>query len=122
MRIVIQTVLHKAQRYPTAGDWQFSESDRVLTIAVSDTGDWRSNMLVAIHELVEAICCAAAGIDQAEVDAFDMAHPELDEPGAHPDAPYHDQHSLAEGIERILGNALGISWCEHEANIAGLDE
>jgi hypothetical protein len=122
MRIVIQTIPHKAQRYPTAGDWQFREAGRELLISVSETGNHRSNLLVALHELIEALLCDDAMIDQADVDAFDMTHLDLDEPGAHPDAPYHDQHNLAEGIERIMAGALGISWCEHEDNIASLDK
>lgn len=98
MRVVIETIPHAEQRYPTVGDWLWSDDETTLTIRVSDMGDWRSEMLVALHELVEVILCKAGGVEQQAVDAFDIeferkrAARNLDEPGDDPAAPYRDEH------------------------------
>lgn len=111
-RIVIEVVPHERQRYPTVGDWQFVGSE--LHITVSAVSDWRSQALVAVHELVEALLCLAHGVPQELVDEFDMSHPELDEPGADPRAPYRLQHQSADGIERVLADMMPYSWAVHE--------
>ena len=127
MRITIQTVKHEEQRYPTCGDWQLGANNDV-TILVSETGDWRSNMLVGIHELVEAFLCSANGITTAEVDAFDIeferrrTQDSLEEPGDHPDAPYHVEHRIADTVERLVAIHAGADWHEHEQKIAALFE
>jgi hypothetical protein len=76
-----------------------------------------SEYLVAIHEFVEAILCRNSFISTEDVDNWDMDHPELDEPGADVGAPYHDQHMTAEFVERVVCQALGLSWLEHCENV-----
>lgn len=119
-KVIILTIPIHDQRYPTAGDWEFEGN--ALTIRVSDTGDPRSNMLVALHELVEAVLCNWHGITQSVVDAWDIHGPgaELDEPGDHVAAPYHKEHVLAEIVERLVAQSFPISWKEHEENILTL--
>ena len=96
--ITIETIPHEEQRYPTVGDWLFVERD--LCAWVSEIGDWRNEMAVAVHELVEAILCRAAGVPGCVVDAFDKAY-EHGEPGTSrattPHAPYHRQHCFRDG-------------------------
>lgn len=116
-KIQVDVIEHSKQRYRTLGDWFFEYDkglEQKLHVRVSETGDWRSNVLIAMHEIVEALLCDFRGIAQAEVDAFDKAHPELDEPGDHPEAPYGDEHCLAMGIERMLAAAMKYPWAEHE--------
>ena len=92
MKILIETIPHKDQRYATAGDWQFkqgaidqntvvvnnaayaaqADGSQLLHIRVSELGDWRYEALVAVHELVEALLCKYGGITEQEVDKFDM--------------------------------------------------
>jgi len=125
MRITIDTIPHKQQRYPTVGDWRF-DRDGNLEIRVSALGDRPMEGLIAIHELVEVLLCLHNGILQAEVDEFDIKFEadrkrgNDDEPGDCPDAPYKHQHCFATGIERILASALGISWAEYEAKLNAL--
>jgi len=150
MRIVIETIDHKEQRYPTCGDWE--ESCGALAVSVSDVGDWRMEALVGIHELIEAVLCIDAGISQESVDEFDIAfekakasesssdsdfvdflvlqdefgHPEVEvdaiqEPGDHPAAPYHIQHGYATAAERMLCAAMNIPWATYEARLKELD-
>lgn len=118
MRIVIETIPHSEQRYPTLGDWQFDEAFEELTISVSQTFCRASNNLIAVHELIEALLCEQRGITQVEVDAFDtkwLPHDGLFEPGDDPDAPYHREHLFADTIERLMAQQMLFNWRRHES-------
>lgn len=120
MRISIVTIPHEHQRYPTVGDWFSRWPDYVLQVRVSETGDSRYNALVAVHELIEALLCEARGISEESVTAFDVAHPEMDDPGGDPAAPYHREHTFATQIEMLLAEELGVDWDEYEAALITL--
>ena len=111
MKIVIETVPHAEQRYNTIGDWQWDGS--TLNIKVSQMGDWRKEMLVGVHELVETLLCKKAGVTEEQVDAFDLAHPELHEPGDSTLAPYYKQHKIAIAVEDLLIKELGVDEDEY---------
>ena len=125
MRIVIETVDHKDQQYDAVGNWfsvaepfnQCLQREETLTIRVSRMCDWRSEALVAVHELVEALLCRQVGITAEQVDAWDMG-PGKDhaEPGDCPAAPYHHQHQAAETVERLMAMWLRLAWPLHENN------
>ena len=118
-KIVIEFIPHSEQRYNTCGDWLFQGEN--LVIRVSETQDQRSQQLVAVHELCEALACNVDGVTQESVDAFDMGPGvDLDEPGSDPAAPYHEQHEMAEAIERRLATAMLVDWDEHEAVLGDL--
>jgi hypothetical protein len=125
MKIIIETIPHEAHRYETVGDW-FYDSDGVLHIKVSKLSDWRREMLVAVHELIEVLTCNNDGVSQEVVDKFDKEfeasrHPDNeDEPGDEPTAPYVKQHCLATGIERILAQQWGVNWKEYEKELGSL--
>lgn len=127
MKITIETIPHDQHRYTTVGDWYY-EADGTLTIRVSSLSDWRREMLVAIHELVEVLTCKQDGVTHEVVDKFDKEfeanrHPENeDEPGDEPNAPYVKQHCLATGIERILAQQWGVNWKEYEQELCDLPE
>lgn len=116
--IDIQSVPAEHQRYDTAGDWYYEQSDpNHLSIVTTQHPDWRFSFLVALHELVEAALCKQAGITQAMVDEFDMTHEYLDDPGMSLDAPYHKQHLAAATVEYNIARELGVDvtkynkWC-----------
>jgi hypothetical protein len=119
--IEIRIVPHCQQRYETCGDWVYGLKH--LAIKVSDLGDERMNACLAVHELVEALLCRAAGIKQEAVDAFDIwygsEYPD-GEPGDHPSAPYRKQHFIATTIERIFAEAIGVDWNEYDKAINAL--
>jgi hypothetical protein len=123
--IRIKVVPHESQRYSTVGDWLY-DSDGILHIKVSRLSDWRREMLIAVHELVEVLTCKNDGVSQAVVDKFDKdfeaaRHPDNeDEPGDEPTAPYVKQHCLATGIERILAQQWGVNWKEYEQELSSL--
>lgn len=115
MKIIIETIPHEQQAYPTVGDWRY-DPDGTLRIKVSEMSDWRHEACVAVHELVEVLMCKQAGVTVEMVDKFDKdfeahRHPDsVEEPGDSMDAPYRLQHGIASGIERVLGAELGVDW------------
>lgn len=120
MKIVIETIPHHEQRYATVGDY-WDDADGTKQIRVSDLGDWRMNLLVALHELIELSLCDQRGISEPDVKAWDEDHPDKD-PGALPDAPYHREHMFAEAVERLVGGELGVSWPQYEERVEALFE
>lgn len=116
---VIQTLPHRLQRYDTVGDWQILEfpSGPRFTIRVSETGDWKLNFLIGLHELIEATLCKSTGVTEAQVDAWDLKWDAEGEPGEDPRAPYYHQHQFASTIERMVASAMGVNWEAYEARI-----
>jgi hypothetical protein len=127
MKIVIETILHETQRYTTVGDW-FYAPDGTLHIKVSALSDPRYEFLVGIHEAIECELCRQAGVTQEVVDKFDIeyeknrADDNEDEAGDDPAAPYHTQHCVATGVERILAAVLGVDWKLYEQELFDLPE
>lgn len=119
MRIVIETVPHKDQRYPTVGDW-WRDADGTMQIRASDLPDARMALLIAFHELIEAHLCEQRGISEESVKSFDLQHqadddPWVNDPGHCPEAPYHKEHVFAECLERLFALELGVNWHSYES-------
>jgi hypothetical protein len=125
MRITIETIPHKTQRYNTCGDWQFDQEGN-LTIRVSETprSGPAGSLLIGVHELVEALLCQARGITTEMVDNFDLSYdPKAEiEPGDHPKCPCRREHCTATGIERILAVEFGLDWTPYEDELIELTE
>jgi hypothetical protein len=80
--------------------------------------DWRYEVGVAIHELVEATACKHAGVSEQAVTAWDTGPgKDLDDPGDDPRSPYHKQHVFAEKIERQVMDELGVDWARYTAEV-----
>ena len=118
LNLQIKTVPDDQQRYNTVGDYYVDESGKRVFV-VSDMHDWRYEMLVAIHELVESSLCRVRGITDDQIDAFDLAYqaarPEGDvsEPGDSTEAPYYHEHQFASKIEKIIADELGVDWDDY---------
>jgi len=146
MKILIETIPHSSQRYDTCGDWTVSPEGN-WHIQVSQLHNWRREVLVAIHELVEMTLCRDKGITTKEVDDFDIHyqrklehlaqcnngtvcrdadHAQLrdetsaEEPGDCPDAPYYIQHQIATVVERLLAAQMGVDWLAYEDQVNNL--
>jgi hypothetical protein len=114
VKITLKTQAPECLRYVTTGDWVFNEDGHLhVTVAEHEKND-RSAFLVALHEMVEAFLCKEAGIEEEAVSDFDIAHPELAEPGDSPEAPYHEQHKVALEVEKLVARALRRDWDDHE--------
>ncbi len=121
MKISILTQPHNLQRYNTIGDWYTDKITGTVYIRVSTLGSWRYELLVAIHELVEAFLCMHDEVAEESVTKFDKQFVERDaEPGDSPNAPYQKQHCIATGVERILAACLGVKWAYYEDAIEKL--
>ena len=123
--VVIDIIPHKKQRYETVGDWK-RDKNGTLVIKVSDMGDKRYAMLVAIHELVETLLCERDGVLEENVTAFDIAFEKkrkpgnVDEPGDDVNAPYVRQHCIATAVERLLCAELGLAWDDYDSAVNAL--
>jgi hypothetical protein len=117
--ITVEFIPHSEQRCSTIGDY-FWDKDGNLTIRVSELGNWNHKVLVAIHELVEAVLCEDRGIKEPDIMAFDKAFEAKraagndDEPGDDLAAPYRLEHRFAENIERLVAAELGVDWNEYD--------
>lgn len=117
IRIIIETIPHREQRYNTIGDWHFDKESGTLAIRVSDLNNWRYETLIAIHELVEASLCGLQPGLEEKVDEFDLNYKGDGEPGDDPNAPYKGPHCIATGIERMLAAVMGVDWTSYERKI-----
>jgi hypothetical protein len=122
VNIKIDIIDHKKQRYDTVGDWYY-DANGTLHIHVSKLADGRHEHLVAIHELVEALLCEEAGVDEEDVTAFDLVYEanrkagDTSEPGDSVAAPYYKQHQIATGMEKILAAQMHVDWNSYERDI-----
>lgn len=113
MIIELRTIPHKQQRYDTLGDW-YDDEHGILQIRASALGNPFYEVLILVHELIEAIVCRRQGISAEMVDNFDMNFPGDGEPGDAGDAPYFHAHQFASHVEKALAQTLGIEWAEYE--------
>ena len=118
--IHIETIPHKEQRYETVGDWWIAP-DAKWQIRVSRMNNWKYELCVALHELVEMALCYVADVPQEVIDEFDMHYDGSQiEPGDDRHAPYHKQHCVATGVERIMAALLGVKWADYDNAVNAL--
>lgn len=126
MKITIEVIPHSEQRYETCGDWVINRDTREITIRVSELDNWKYELLVGLHEMVEVMLCFDREISAEEVDKFDMEYElnrdlsDFSEPGDHPDAPYRKEHFFATSIERLMAAELKVDWQKYEQEIERL--
>jgi len=125
LKIYIETIPHHRQRYPTVGDYW--EDNGVDQVRVSEMKDWRYEVLVAVHELVEMVLTRQRGIAEEAITEFDIGFEESrekqlvkGEPGDHPHSPYRREHFFATNLERLLAAELGVDWFEYDQYVDAL--
>ena len=118
MKIIIETIPHHRQRYPTVGDY-WLDPDGTLQVRISDMGNRTYEMLVVLHELFELHWADRRGITMEAIDAFDMAYEtgrvagDTSEPGDSKDCPVYEGHQMATALERLAATFLGIDWNDY---------
>lgn len=132
MNIMVFTIPHKNQRYPTVGDWMFTTNtsgDETLVVYVSEMDNWKYEYLVADHEIREAMICKSRGITAKQVDDFDHQfekeksegkHGDDDEPGDDPRSPYRREHFFATNVEALTSAELDVDWKAYEDKVYSL--
>ena len=117
--IIVNFIPQTAQRIPgQVGDYFETEGAVVFRITRFENPAY--SFAVLLHELHERFRNLQFDIRDEEVDAFDLKHPELDDPGLDPRAPYHACHMEADALERLFILLTGNDWIEYEAAISGL--
>ena len=121
MNVEIKTIPYKEQRYQTCGDYWVSA---VAThFRINEMGNEDYEFLVSIHEQIEEHLTRRRGLSEPTIMAFDVMwekereegkHDENEEPGHDFRAPYYREHVLAENIERLLANEMGVHWPTYE--------
>lgn len=119
-KIEINFIDHKDHRYETVGDYFESGEVGNKIINVSKMKDRRFEYLVAIHELIEMALVEDANIPFSEIDGFDKAHLDDEDPGSLPNCPYRVQHMIAMSIEMLLATQLGVDWRSYEEYLDSL--
>ncbi len=105
MRIIIETIPHKKQRYDTLGDYFYDRKGNLI-VRISEQG-FDDEWLTIIHEIAELALVLKRKISINEIDKFDMNF-KGDDPGISKKAPYHKEHLVANIIENILKKELNI--------------
>jgi hypothetical protein len=102
-------------------DW-FWTPQGDLEVQIAPMSDWRYEMLLAVHELTEAIMCKHNGVTQKQVDEFDQEYDKTHttdcNAGDDTAAPYKREHCFATAIERILCAELGVDWKTYDDELA----
>jgi len=122
----IETIPHEMQRYPTVGDYWLDEAG-VEQIRVSEMMDWRYEVLVAVHEIVEMALTRHRGIAEQDITEFDIKFEQDKEKGLiggeagdNVNAPYRKEHFFATNLERLLAGELDVNWFEYDRYVDAL--
>jgi hypothetical protein len=101
-----------------------------LQIRVSEMSDPRYEMLLAQHELLEALAAWNNNVPEPEVTKFDLWYEEelragripshIQEPGFHPRCPYQKEHMGATAGELLLAVMLDVDWSDYDAEVIRL--
>lgn len=126
LRMHIETIPHESQRYPTVGDY-WLDPEGVEQIRVSEMMDWRYEVLVAVHEIVEMALTRQRGIDEERITEFDIKFEQnkaqgivSGEAGDNVNAPYRREHFFATNVERLFAAELGVDWFEYDRYVDAL--
>ena len=117
-KIIVEFIEQKDQRYPTVGD--YFDTDDAIHFKITRMSTQMFSVAILLHEIHEYFRLAEDGISVEEIDKFDIDHPELEEPGDDPRAPYHKQHLESSVIERASIAMSGRLWSEYEKEIDSL--
>ena len=110
----LSTIIHSIQSRPLcAGGWSADSRDGRVTLHLfgSQSPDWRQGALQVVHELLEALVCAANNHTDADIDAFDIAHIDT------PPTITHDAHSFAASVETFLALRLHVDLADYSRHV-----
>ena len=126
LRMHIETIPHESQRYPTVGDYWLDENG-IEQIRVSEMMDWRYEVLVAVHEIVEMALTRNRNIAEEAITEFDVKFEQdkerqlvTGEAGDNVNAPYRKEHFFATNLERLFAAELGVDWFEYDRYVDAL--
>ena len=106
------------------GDYWHEGPRLEIRVAECDNVDYET--LISIHEIVEEWLTKRRGLTEEEIQAFDEMwdkehHPDDQEPGFDPRAPYLREHTVADALERLLCAFANIKLHDYEETLAHLE-
>jgi hypothetical protein len=113
-------------KFVTVGYWHWTEPNNKgeLLVEVSMLSDWRFNLAVLGHELIEVFYCWIFHKTTEECDRFDDIYEDLYkvgkvspevEPGTDPACPYHWGHMAGMVWEWLCIHLTLASWKKYDA-------
>ena len=124
MNINLKIIPQDEHRFTTIGDWWVDEKG-VLQMRISKMADWRYEVAVLFHELIEFFVCKHLGIETKECDEFDLFYEtqyekglidRSKEAGFDKRCPYQKGHRWGARFERLIIWILGASWKKYLAD------
>lgn len=112
--------------YTTVGYWRWDQPNNkgCLHVYVTKMCDWRFELAVWGHEIVEILYCWLFGVTTEKADEFDNYYEAeyeagrispTEEPGCDPKCPYHWGHMMGIVWEHIAIHGTFASWKKYEA-------
>lgn len=129
MEIHIKTIIIEKMRISgSLGDYWY-DSDGVLQIRVADLGDEFMEKSICVHEIIEEALTKKRGLLEPDIQAFDEYHdmrikqglvsPEK-EAGYDENAPYRNEHTFCDSVERMMFAMANIPWSDYEEKVNSL--
>ena len=114
--IPIKFIPQSEQRYAAIGQvGDYWETDTTIEFRITQFDNPAYSHAILMHELHEKFRNNQLGILDADVDQFDLDHPDEDDPGMNPSAPYHRTHLEAVAIERMAILLCGEDWADYDS-------
>lgn len=133
LRINLQVIPHREQRYETVGDWWWDE-EGVLQIRSSKMDNPRFEQLVLLRELVEVLLADWTRPRETSRDyllnrtedhdkSFELARvDEFSESGYEPKSPVYREHMIASAFEHIAALLMRVNYNEYTRAVAALSK
>lgn len=106
-KIECKSISHKKQRYDTLGDYF---NNGTVQFRISKLKKPEYELAILLHEILEWFLITQKGIKIKDIDSFDKAHLDSDDPGMLKEAPYHIEHKKATKLEKLAISLLGCDW------------
>jgi hypothetical protein len=103
--VVIKKVPENQIRNKGIGDYKLTKNGGI-EILVSDKLNEIEAKKTAIHELVESVLAKKKNISFESINEFDKKNIKAVEPGELPNAPYHQEHIIANKAENIISSDI----------------
>lgn len=126
MKINVEFIDQKEQRYGTVGDYWIDDNGD-MQIRVSKMGNEIYESAVLIHELIEFFLIRKKGHPtEPEIMSFDIEFEEkrnkgevdeYDEPGFAENSPYRQEHTIATACEMAFIAMSGESWNKYDNTV-----
>jgi hypothetical protein len=114
----VKFIPQSEQRFSEIGQvGDYWETETSIEFRITELDNPAYSYAILLHELHEKFRNNQLGIKDEDVDAFDLAHPELDDPGLSPEACYHKTHMESDALERLFIILAGADWTAYEAAI-----